>query len=73
MQLQKHSRKFGRTRNSVETLALLARVPTSISRSPKPPGTRVSITVWKYGKCMFSIFKEEHPSPYHALPTQTIH
>ena len=32
-----HSWKFGRTRNSVETLALRARVPTSISRSPKLP------------------------------------
>ena len=35
--LYKHWRFGRRTRNSVETLALLARVPTAISRSPKLP------------------------------------
>ena len=33
--LQKQSWKFGRSRNSVEALALLARVPTSTFRSRK--------------------------------------
>ena len=33
----KHSWKFGRTRNCVETLAQRTHVPTSISRSPKLP------------------------------------
>ena len=58
--LQKHSRKFGRTRRKnirgslgeldVKTLALRVRVPTSISRSPKT-SIRVFTTAWKYGKC----------------------
>ena len=35
--LYKHSWKFARTRSFVETFVLWARVPTSISRSPKLP------------------------------------
>ena len=46
--LQKHSWKLERTRNSVETLALRACVPTAISRYPKLP--LVFLTVWKHRK-----------------------
>ena len=51
--LEKHSWKFGRTRN---TCPMWARVPTSISRSPKLPLVFL-LTVWKLGKCFLFLKK----------------